>query len=239
MAVRQQSRSLSDTVATVSKEIHIHVDDRGQGPPMVFVHGWLNDSTVWSGAVAELESDFRCLSVDLRGHGQSDAAGEGNYGRALVLDDLRAVLADRDLDSAIFVGHSLGGYLALALAIESPDLVNGLGLVAAGPGFRNPDSLDAWNDSVTEVAATRDLPPGQEAISKHVDSMVLDRLDEIKVPAAVVVGERDKRFLKSAAVFDKYLDVRMSTIVADQGHMVHAKAPAQVAALLRAVFVPT
>lgn len=203
---------------------------------MLFVHGWLNDSTVWTGVISQLKSDYRCLAIDLRGHGQSEPAGEGNYGRAQVLDDLRKALTDRSLDHAIVVGHSLGGYLALALAIESPELVSGLGLVAAGPGFRNPKSLEQWNASVTATAADRDLAPGQEAISKHVDSMVIDRLAEITVGACVIVGERDRRFISSADVFDKYLDVRGRHIVEGMGHMVHVKAPEAVAQALRAAF---
>jgi len=203
---------------------------------MLFIHGWLNDTTVWTGVIERLSDAFTCLAIDLRGHGQSAPTGEGNYGRALVLDDVRGVLDEHADGSAVLVGHSLGGYLSLALAIEDPDRVQGLGLVAAGPGFRNPDSLAAWNESVQSIADSRDLPPGMEAISMHVDSMVMDRLGEITAPAAVVVGERDKRFITSADVFDKYLDVKQRTIVAEAGHMVHAKHPDEVAAALRDVF---
>lgn len=203
---------------------------------MLFVHGWLNDTTVWTGVVDELSSSFRCLSLDLRGHGQSEAAGPGNYGRALVLEDLRRTLDDAGVDQAILVGHSLGGYLALALAIEDPDRVVGLGLVAAGPGFRNPDSREQWNDSVRQTAADRDIPEGMEAISMHVDAMVMDRLGEIEAPTCVVVGERDRRFITSADVFDKYLNVQQRVIVPEMGHMVHVKAPGAVAEALRSVF---
>lgn len=217
---------------------HLHVLDEGDGPAMLFVHGWLNDASVWSGVIADLATDHRCLAVDLRGHGASAATGPGSYGRDVVLGDLRRVLDDRDIPSAVLVGHSLGGYLALALAIEDPDRVDGLGLIAAGPGFRNPDSLEQWNDSVRSMAAERELPEGMEAISMHVDSMVLDRLGEITAPACVVVGERDRRFRSSADVFDRYLDVRHRAIVAGAGHMVHVKAPDAVAGALRSVFGP-
>lgn len=205
---------------------------------MVFVHGWLNSASVWNGVVDELQSTFRCISVDLAGHGRSAPTGAGTYGRDAVLDDLRRVLEAVAADGAIFVGHSLGGYLSLALAIESPHLVDGLGLVASGPGFRNPTAREQWNDSVIETAAGRDLPDGIAEMSMHVDAMVIDRLSEIDVPVAVVVGERDTRFLASADVFEKYLDVRECAVLVDGGHMVHAKAPVEVAAVLRRVFAP-
>jgi pimeloyl-ACP methyl ester carboxylesterase len=66
--------------------------------------------------------------------------------------------------------------------------------------------------------------------------MVMDRLGEIEAPACVIVGERDRRFLSSADVFDRYLDVRERVIVPDRGHMVHAKAPEAIASALRAAF---
>ena len=216
--------------------VQLHVVDKGQGPAYLFIHGWLNDATVWDGIIDEMSTDARCIAVDLRGHGQSEAAGAGNYGRPLVLDDLRRVLDERGIDQAVLVGHSLGGYLALALAIEDPERVAGLGLVAAGPGFRNPETREQWNDSVRATAADRDIPEGMEVISMHVDAMVMDRLGEIQVPACVVVGARDKRFLASADVFEKYLDVRARHIIDDMGHMVHVKAPVEVAAALRSVF---
>lgn len=216
----------------------VNVDVSGSGPPLLFIHGWLNDAEVWSGVISELDDAFTCIAVDLRGHGKSEPAGEGNYGRALVLDDLRKVLDEHAGGQAVLVGHSLGGYLSLALAIQDPSRVVGLGLVAAGPGFRSPKSLASWNESVQSIADGRDLAPGMEAISMHVDSMVMDRLGEIEVPAAVIVGERDKRFLASADVFDKHLNVVSRTIVADAGHMVHAKQPAAVAEQLRTAFTP-
>ncbi len=219
----------------MTSALQLNVSDTGEGDPILFIHGWLNDVSVWGGVIAELSSSHRCIAVDLRGHGASASATPGEYGRSFVLDDLRRVLDQAGVQSATVVGHSLGGYLGLALAIEDPSRVSALGLVAAGPGFRNPDSREQWNESVRSTAAKSDIPDGQEEISMHVDAMVLDRLAEITVPAAVVVGERDKRFLASAAVFAKRLQVKGETIVADAGHMVHVKQPAATAAGLRCV----
>ncbi len=214
-------------------------DDRGEGPTLVFVPGFLNEAAVWSGVIDELEADFRCIAVDLPGHGHSAPTGVGTYGRDEVLHDIQRLLDHLSVAQAVFVGHSLGGYLSLALAIEDPERVTGLGLVGAGPGFRNPKSREKWNDSIRALAADRELPEGMEVISMHVDSMVMDRMAEIKVPTAVIVGERDKGFMASAEVFAKQLNVVSQTIVPDTGHMVHAKGPVQVAAALRDAFMPS
>jgi pimeloyl-ACP methyl ester carboxylesterase len=213
-----------------------HVE--GEGPPVVFTHGFLNTGDVWTGAVAALDGSARSLYWDLRGHGRSEAAPPGRYGRDHALADLARML-DVAGRPAVLVGHSLGGYLSLAYAILHPAEVAGLVMVAGGPGFRNPQSLEHWNRSIDALASSRpDLPEGMEEISKHVDSMVMDRLGEIRVPVAVVVGENDAQFVASAAVFAKYLDVRHEVVVPGVGHMVHAKRPELVAEAVRAVWPP-
>ena len=67
-----------------------------------------------------------------------------------------------------------------------------------------------------------------------MDSWVIDSLSDITAPAIVLVGEYDKRFQASAAVFEKNLDVRANELVADAGHSVHRKKPVEVATAIRA-----
>lgn len=214
-------------------DIHLHHDIAGAGVPVVFTHGWLNTGEVWSGVVAELGGAVRSLTWDLRGHGRSGVAPPGHYGRDHALADLSRMVEAAGRP-AVLVGHSLGGYLSLAQAILSPDDVAGLVLVAAGPGFRSDDSREQWNANVREMAAARDdVPEGQVEITEHVDALVIDRLGEIAVPVITLVGERDKRFLASADVFDKHLDVRERVTVPGAGHMLHAKQPDVVARAVR------
>ncbi|MEM7326398.1 MAG: alpha/beta fold hydrolase [Actinomycetota bacterium] len=227
---------MSDGTSRVVEESPpaLHHTVGGDGVPVLFTSGWLNTEEVWAGVVAVLDGAVRSLTWDKRGHGRSDAPPPGRYTRDHALADL-----DRMLDvvgrPAVLVGHSLGGYLSLAKAILAPADVAGLVLVAAGPGFRNPESREQWNESVAKLAAKSDIPAGMEQISMHTDALVMDRLGEISAPVVTVVGERDKRFLASAAVFDKHLDVKQRITVPDAGHMVHVKHPGPVADAVRAV----
>jgi pimeloyl-ACP methyl ester carboxylesterase len=122
------------------------------------------------------------------------------------------------------MGHSFGGFLSLAQAIQRPEDVSALVLVAAGPGFRKAEAREQWNESVRAAAAKMDQSPGVEEISMHHDSFVLDHLSEIRCPVLVLLGERDKRFAASASLFARDLDVWASVVVPGQGHMVHLKA---------------
>ena len=216
-------------------ELHLHHEIVGDGTSVVFTAGWRNTGGVWAPTVAALDGSVRSLTWDLRGHGRSGVAPPGEYEREFALADLERMIETAG-SPAVLVGHSLGGYLSLATAILSPHLVAGLVLVAAGPGFRSRESLEQWNESVQAMAdEADDVPEGMERISMHVDSLVIDRLPEIRVPAIVIVGERDKRFLASADVFAKHLDVRRRIEVPGAGHMVHAKHGDVVAEAVRAI----
>lgn len=205
-------------------------------PPMVATHGWANDRSVWAPIVQELVGELAVTTWDLRGHGDSGIPLPGAYTRSHALADLAAV-RDGAVSSAggpaVLMGHSLGGFLSLAHAVDHPDEVAGLVLVATGPGFRKAEARDQWNESVRESAMKIGVPPGSEEISMHFDSHVIDHLDEIRVPVLVLLGERDKRFAASASLFERDLDVRASVVVPDQGHMVHVKAPVECAAAIR------
>ena len=216
--------------------LHIAAETRGpdghSGPPIVATTGWANTRSVWTSMVDDLCTDHTVTTWDLRGHGASAAAPPGDYTRAHALGDLTAVLelAGRP---AVLMGHSLGGFLSLAHAVDHPGDVAGLVLVATGPGFRKVEAREQWNESVRAAADGMDLPPGAEEISMHHDAHVIDHLAEVRVPVLVLLGERDKRFAASAALFERDLDVRESVVVADMGHMVHVKAPGRCAGAVR------
>ncbi len=200
-------------------------------PPIVFTHGWVDDSTVWDGVRQEL-NDRTTAAWDLRGHGRSDAPPPGQYGRDLVLADLQQVLSRFD-EPVVLAGHSLGGYLSLAYTLLHPEQVAGLALIAAGPGFRNVEAREQWNRAVDVSATKLDVPAGSEEISKHTDSWVMDELETITAPTVVIVGENDKRFQPAMKVFEAKLNVVHSAVVDGAGHGVHRKYPVPVAAAIR------
>jgi pimeloyl-[acyl-carrier protein] methyl ester esterase len=105
-------------------------DVRGQGAPLVLLHGWAMHGGIFAPLVQRLESRFEVHRVDLPGHGRSRAAGV-----PLTLHDaadaVRAVVPAR----ALWLGWSLGGLVALHAAATARDAVRGLAMVAASPRF--------------------------------------------------------------------------------------------------------
>ena len=106
----------------------IYFTDSGKGRCLVFLHGFLGAKEIWDGVKIELEKKFRVICIDLPGHGKS-----GNFGyfhsMELMADCVQGVLSSLRLRKAILLGHSMGGYVALAFAERFPDSLKGLGLI--------------------------------------------------------------------------------------------------------------
>lgn len=102
------------------------------GIPLLFVHGWLGDGGAWAAIAERLAKRHRTIVVDLRGFGASSAA-PGPYRVETLADDLSALVAALDLDPLVAIGHSMGGAIVARFAIDRPDAVEGLVLVAPVP----------------------------------------------------------------------------------------------------------
>jgi 3-oxoadipate enol-lactonase len=105
--------------------ITLAYDDRGTGLPVVFLHAFPLNRTMWADQVETLSSHFRVISVDLRGHGESDAP-LWHYSLDQAADDVCGLLGHLAIRQAVFVGLSMGGYLLFALYRRHTDRVSGL-----------------------------------------------------------------------------------------------------------------
>ena len=110
--------------------IQLAYERRGKGMPMVLLHGYPLDHTIWNPVVPLLENDFDLILPDLRGFGES-AASQTNYLLSDIAADIAALLDHLNIKKAALVGHSMGGYAALAFACLYPQRLSGLGLVSS------------------------------------------------------------------------------------------------------------
>ncbi len=95
-----------------TSETTLSVADVGQGPPVLFVHGFPLDHTMWRNQLAELSQDYRCLATDLRGFGQSSVTA-GKVSMTQFADDLAALLDALGVtEPVVLCGLSMGGYIA-------------------------------------------------------------------------------------------------------------------------------
>lgn len=128
----------------------LYVEQRGQGPDLVLLHGWGLNLRVWDTLTEELASSFRVIAVDLPGHGRSDWNPNARTPaeQAWWLHGTLAPLSDR----YSLLGWSLGGQIALDLAAAMPTKVARLVLVATTPRFvAGPD----WPHGMAPAALAR------------------------------------------------------------------------------------
>lgn len=104
--------------------------DDGTGSAVVLIHGFLLDHTIWDGMVPKLTPHARVLRPDVRGLGRSSVT-PGPYLVETLAADVAALLDAKGIESATLVGHSLGGYIALAFYRMFRERVTGLALVGS------------------------------------------------------------------------------------------------------------
>jgi pimeloyl-ACP methyl ester carboxylesterase len=108
----------------------LFVEVRGNGLPITLLHGYPLDHTIWDDVADRLAKDARVITPDLRGQGRSPAP-EGVYSMAELAGDVVQVLDKLGVEKTVIGGHSMGGYVSLALAQLYPERINGLVLVGS------------------------------------------------------------------------------------------------------------
>jgi pimeloyl-ACP methyl ester carboxylesterase len=199
---------------------HIYFEDSGgDGPAVLFSHGFLMDHEMFAPQVAEMAGEFRCITWDERGFGATEATGSFTYWDSA--DDALAPLTYLGVERAFFVGMSQGGFLSMRAALRAPERVLGLGLIDTQAGGEPQESLplyeamtEEWvangpSPELAETVASILLGPAdhapwiakwqarpQEFIAEPFDTLVgrediSDRLGQITAPAIVFHGEAD------------------------------------------------
>ena len=130
----------------------IAYERRGQGMPLVLIHGYPLDHTIWEQLLPMLEKEFDLILPDLRGFGESDAPGT-NFSMADFAADVAGLMDRLNIQKAAVVGHSMGGYVALAFAHVYPRRVLGLGLIASSALADPPERKVARYQEAEHVLA--------------------------------------------------------------------------------------
>ena len=124
--------------SSVTRTTHVHGHEvayraAGEGPVIVLVHGIAGSSNTWSSVMPLLAEDYTVVAPDLLGHGES-AKPRGDYSLGAYASGIRDLLTVLGAERATFVGHSLGGGVAMQFAYQFPQMCERLALIASG-GF--------------------------------------------------------------------------------------------------------
>jgi pimeloyl-ACP methyl ester carboxylesterase len=105
--------------------VKLYTVERGEGPPVLLIHGFGTNSFTWRHIAPDLARDHTVITVDLKGFGQSDKPFDERYAASDQADLLAQLILDRDLKNLTLVGHSYGGGIALLLALEADTRLKG------------------------------------------------------------------------------------------------------------------
>ena len=167
-------------------------------PAIVFLHGYLESPAIWPAFLGDAFADCQVLTPALPGYAEASAATD--YGLEAAAEAVRAALAAAGIGRAVLVGHSMGGYVALAFAEKYPGLVAGLGLFhsSALPDTAEDAERRAHNRTFLEeqgVVAFADKFLQPQLSPTHRESMndSVTQLQQLAaaVPLAVALGNLD------------------------------------------------
>ena len=200
--------------------VELYYEEFGQGFPVILMHGYPLNHTIWMPVVERLQAHARVITPDLRGHGKSPVT-DGDYSMRLMAEDIHALMNRLDLQKAVLVGHSMAGYVSLAFARAYPGRLAGLAMVASQAEADSPEKRqgryitaeEVGRKGVRQVAKSMlpKLTPRKELTADLMEIMLktpkkgvigtlkgmaerpdaLEWLAEIEVPAVVVAGEQD------------------------------------------------
>lgn len=203
------------------KPVELEYEEIGKGTPVLLVHGFPLNRTIWTTVAEGLKEEVRVIMPDLRGYGSSPDANEIHTMR-LLAEDLLALIDRLNLDKVTLVGHSMAGYAALAFAHAYPARLAGLGLVCTQADADTPERRQARLVTAREtkrrgVKYIADGMPSKltsdPEIQKHLHEIILNCrttalvnslkgmaersdanpwLESISVPTVVIAGERDQ-----------------------------------------------
>jgi pimeloyl-ACP methyl ester carboxylesterase len=207
------------SVAEVNGQRLSYQDSGGDGPVIIFSHGFLMDGSMFDSQVAGLRGEFRCITWDERGHGGTAATAPFTYWDST--EDAVALLDHLGVSEAVFAGMSQGGFISMRAALRNPERVRAIVLIDTQSGLEDPEALplytalhDEWVANgpagVQEVVASLIFSPGvdlepwyakwaaldREAFSIPFTTLVsrdeiTERLGEITQPTLIIHGTAD------------------------------------------------
>ena len=170
-------------------DIELAYRDEGQGKPIVFLHAFPLNQTMWDEQIAEFSSAYRVITFDWRGFGDSEL-GSKSSSMGVFADDLSALLNHLEIKNATICGLSMGGYAAFAFYRKYTDQVNALILCDTRATADTEESKQARYE-MAELAR-------QSGSSSIVEPMTPRLLGETTLKAKPQIIERVKKMIETA-----------------------------------------
>lgn len=247
---------------TVINSHQLHYIDRGTGIPIVFIHPPVLTSTSFIYPIEQLSPHYRTIALDIRGHGQSEPSSEAlTY--PLIVQDIKALLQQLNIDQAFFCGYSTGGSVMLEYMLTYPnDVLGGImisgmseagdkllrGLISLGylftkfKAFKTVAFAVSWAQAQTKPNLIRSLyDDARQGDAKNAEQYYhyslqyncTARLSTIQQPMLLIYGEKDKRFHRYANLLHQHLPNNELMFIEHISHQIPTKAAGRLNGLIK------
>lgn len=233
-------------------DIELYYELHGKGDPIIFIHGWADDCSVWNHYIESFARKYKVIVYDHRGHGRSDKP-EGNYSIKTLANDLYALTRKLDLGKVTLVGHSMGGMTALVFALDYPNELSKLVLV--GTLAKMPVSnrifgimryIIPYKTFIRLAVKSGYYEPSEQLIKRSIDMAmnmskyaayeclkemtqhydIRREVSNIEVPTLIIVGEKDKNTpITLSQYLNKEIKGSILQVIANSGHNVMVEKP--------------
>ena len=149
--------------------VKLHHISQGQGKPVIIIHGLLGSSRNWTSFSKKLAGQYHVISLDLRNHGNSDHADSMTYSE--MASDILKLMEDNGLSQASFIGHSMGGKVAMTFALQHRSMVEQLIVMDIAP-------VSYKNELLPLLNAMTQLPLKDITSRKHADTLLTPRIPD-------------------------------------------------------------
>lgn len=247
-----------------ANDIYFNILEQGSSPlTLVFLHYFGGSAQEWQSMMNQLSDEYRCIAVDLRGHGDSDGPLTG-YAVDDMADDVADLLHTRGVEDFVVVGHSMSGKVALALASRQPAGLQSLLLVSPSPPVPEPIPADerqkllaghGQRSAAEQMLKNTTKIPVSEAVREQIiaddlrtakpawDAWLLQgskedisaRMPSINVPVRIIVGSEDRALPPDVQMEMTlpYLTHATLAIIDGAGHLLPWEVPDEVAKFIR------
>ena len=170
--------------------VKLYFSEAGKGTPLVLLHGFPLNAGLWQDQKSQLSEHCRVITPDLRGHGQSPVT-TGTYEMELLARDVFALLDSLNIKKAAIMGHSMGGYVALAGFRLAPERFLALGLIASQAAADTEEGRQGRFKMAEKVAAEG---------SVFVARALIPKLFAPRLPADAPIVEQVRQMMLNSAV---------------------------------------
>lgn len=232
--------------------LRMYYEIHGEGSPLVLLHGAFSLAAAWADVLPHLTATYQVILVELQGHGHT-----GDIDRPLrfihMADDVAALLRQLQIPKADVFGYSMGGKVALALAMQYPDLVGRLALLGSGFGAtRDIFEPETYRQFKSITPENFNYPPVTEPykqvapdpsnwpvlVSKIIEmddsfhGFADDAVQAISCPTLIMLGDRDGTRPEHVVAMYRLIPHAQLAIFPNAGHFVLDTNPQLVFAVL-------